>query len=118
MVRETEQGVYVDKEDKGKLYLRGPKPENTDGLDLLSRQSMTLYNDPEIAGPSWGFTDEYHYSVEGEKRVVIMNYRDGCWMAKFDPFLSLDCTRVEGGAWGRKPRKGRDQILQCSVAEP
>ena len=21
-------------------------------------------------------------------------------------------------AWGRNPRKGRDQILQCSVAEP
>ena len=29
--------------------------------------------------------------------------------AKFDPFLSLDCARVEGV--GRNPRKGRDQIL-------
>ena len=28
----------------------------------------------------------------------------GCQMAKFDPFLSLDCARVEGG--GRNPRKG------------
>ena len=36
--------------------------------------------------------------------------------AKFDPFLSLDCARVEGGVGD--PRKGRDQILQCSVAEP
>ena len=33
----------------------------------------------------------------------------GCQMAKFDPFLSLDCARVEGV--GRNPRKGRDQIL-------
>ena len=41
--------------------------------------------------------------------------RQGCQMAKFDPFLSLDCARVEGG--GRNPRKGRDQILQRSVAE-
>ena len=40
----------------------------------------------------------------------------GCQIAKFDPFLSLDCARVEGG--GRNPRKGRDQILQRSVAEP
>ena len=40
----------------------------------------------------------------------------GCQMAKVDPFLSLDCARVEGG--GRNPRKGRDQILQRSVAEP
>ena len=39
-----------------------------------------------------------------------------CQMAKFDPFLSLHCARVE--AWGRNPRKGRDQILQRSVAEP
>ena len=40
----------------------------------------------------------------------------GCQMAKFDPFLSLDCARVEGR--GRNPRKGRDQTLQRSVAEP
>ena len=40
----------------------------------------------------------------------------GFQMANFDPFLSLDCARVEGG--GRNPRKGRDQILQRSVAEP
>ena len=40
----------------------------------------------------------------------------GCQMAKFDPFLSLDCARVEGV--GRNPRKGRDQILQRSIAEP
>ena len=39
-----------------------------------------------------------------------------CQMAKFDPFLSLDCARVEDG--GPNPRKGRDQILQHSVAEP
>ena len=36
-------------------------------------------------------------------------------MAKFDPFLSLDCATVEDV--GRNPRKGRDQILQRSVAE-
>ena len=38
------------------------------------------------------------------------------YAAKFDPFLSLDFARVEGV--GRNPRKGRDQILQRSVAEP
>ena len=40
----------------------------------------------------------------------------GCQMAKFDAFLSLDCARVEG-VGGRNPRKERDQILQRSVAE-
>ena len=42
---------------------------------------------------------------------------DQCFqMAKCDPFLSLDCARVEGV--GRNPREGRDQILQRSVVEP
>ena len=39
----------------------------------------------------------------------------GCQMAKFDSFFSLDCVRSEGGE--RNPRKGRDQILQRSVAQ-
>ena len=42
--------------------------------------------------------------------------RQGYQMAKFDPYLSLDCSRVEDG--GRNPRKRRDQILQHCVAEP
>ena len=39
----------------------------------------------------------------------------GCQMAKCEPFLSLDCTRVKGG--GRNPRKGRDQILPSGNLE-
>ena len=34
-------------------------------------------------------------------------------MAKFDPFLSLDCARVEG-----RGKERRDPILQHSIAEP
>ena len=39
--------------------------------------------------------------------------RHGCQMAKFDPFLSLDCARVEGveGAI-----QGKEGIKFCSVA--
>ena len=48
--------------------------------------------------------------------VMVVISLQGCQMAKFDPFLSLDCARVEGV--GHNPRKGRDQILQRSVAEP
>ena len=54
---------------------------------------------------------------------LILDHQ-GCHMAKFDLFLSLDCARVEGvGApgwrvWGRNSRMGRDQILLRSVAEP
>ena len=28
--------------------------------------------------------------------LVVVFARQGCQMAKFDPFLSLDCARVEG----------------------
>ena len=59
--------------------------------------------------------------VEERKRDInqirqTVSKRQGCQMAKFDPFLSLDCARVEGV--GCNPKKGRDQILQRSVAEP
>ena len=43
------------------------------------------------------------------------------YTAKFDPFLSLDCVRVEGmgGAIGGAIQgKEGDLILQLSVAEP
>ena len=42
------------------------------------------------------------------KLLVTIRNQD-CLMAKFDPFLSLDCASVEGVE--RNPRKGRDQIL-------
>ena len=32
--------------------------------------------------------------------------RHGCQIAKFDPFLSLDCARVEGVGAQSKERKG------------
>ena len=53
----------------------------------------------------------------GRRLPVCLSSRDhGCQIAKFDPFLSLDCARVEGV--GHNPRKGRNPILQCSIAEP
>ena len=45
-------------------------------------------------------------------KMITSGTDQGCQMAKFDPFLSFDCARVEGVG------KGRDQILQHSVAEP
>ena len=54
--------------------------------------------------------------VSNSREVRRGDSDQGCQMAKFDPFLSLDCARVEGV--GRNPMKGRDQILQRSVAKP
>ena len=40
----------------------------------------------------------------------------GCQMAKFDPFLSLDCARVEGVGTQSKERKGSNFAAQRSGA--
>ena len=40
----------------------------------------------------------------------------GCQMAKFDPFLSLDCARVEGVGAQSKERKGSNFAAQRSRA--
>ena len=38
---------------------------------------------------------------------MLQGHTQGCQMAKFDPFLSLDCARVEGvGAQSKEGRKG------------
>ena len=42
------------------------------------------------------------YSVAPSREV----YLQSCKMAKFDPFLSLDCPRVEGVGAQSKERKG------------
>ena len=42
--------------------------------------------------------------------------RQGCQMAKFDPFLSLDCARVEGMGVQSKERKGSNFAVLRSGA--
>ena len=42
--------------------------------------------------------------------------KQGCQMAKFDPFLSLDCARVEGVGAQSKGRKGSNFAAQRSGA--
>ena len=49
---------------------------------------------------------------------VARLHLQGCQMAKFDPFLSLDCAGVEGGAGDArsKERKGSNLAAQRSGA--
>ena len=45
----------------------------------------------------------------GERPFTLLTTacaNQGCLMAKFDPFLSLDCARVEGVGAQSKERKG------------
>ena len=46
------------------------------------------------------------FKAKDKKKVKKVNYTQGCQMAKFDPFLSLDCARVEGVGAQSKERKG------------
>ena len=72
----------------------------------------------ELAKAPQGFVDQFWmfrlfralFEAVGDSVAKIRLLQQCCQIAKFDPFLSLDCTRVEGG--GCNPRKGRDQILQ------
>ena len=38
--------------------------------------------------------------------MIQKNHMVARWLAKFDPFLSLDCARVEGVGAQSKERKG------------
>ena len=46
----------------------------------------------------------------------IRHPKQGCQMAKFDPFLSLDCARLEGVGAQSKERKGYNFAAQRSGA--
>ena len=48
-----------------------------------------------------GFLESYVYGPSGFWNMAPLRYA-----AKFDPFLSLDCARVEGGGAQSKERKG------------
>ena len=47
-----------------------------------------------------------------EEQVRTMDSLQGCQIAKFDPFLSLDCARVEGVGAQSKERKGSNFAAQ------
>ena len=48
----------------------------------------------------------------GNLSRVMATLKQGCQMAKFYPFLSLDCARVEGTGAQSKERKGSNFAAQ------
>ena len=53
------------------------------------------------------YQDSCHQSFFSVTIIVVKSdIKQGCQMAKFDPFLSLDCARVEGVGVQSKERKG------------
>ena len=70
-------------------------------LELLSNLIGVLIDvdaDDVLAG--------HHGEAEDARVGVVVILLQCCQMAKFDPFLSLDCARVEGVGAQSKERKG------------
>ena len=86
------------------------------GTDAEVRQQSRLVRPPALHEVIRGFSHFLSHSDALLLGSVGRSPTQCCQMAKFDPFLSLDCAGVEGV--GRNPRKGRNHILQRSVAEP
>ena len=57
--------------------------------------------------PAWPRLRTHDCGIHGVHMVpVVSEHLQCCQMAKFDPFLSLDCARVEGVGAQSKERKG------------
>ena len=97
------------------------KPEGLP-YGISPADKVSLFLECRVDGEGRIFADEttltvlFSASFAGCIDEADSKGQQGCQMAKFDPFLSLDCGRLEG--MGPNPRKGRDQTLQGSGAEP
>ena len=73
-----------------------------DGVGYLVAEALR-HRDVALGGVEVGRRRRPHdLCAERPQRVHLQ----GCQMAKFDPFLSLDCARVEGVGAQSKERKG------------
>ena len=73
-------------------------------VELLSNQMDAIHKRrsvSECSATSTGSSTGSTGSSESGRMMI-----QGCQMAKFDPFLSLDCARVEGVGAQSKERKG------------
>ena len=82
---------------RGVVYAEADDEDDADADDGVDGQA------PEV--------DEAHHVDERqddarEHEHAELDGGQGCQMAKFDPFLSLDCARVEGVGAQSKERKG------------
>ena len=59
---------------------------------------------------------QYHLRADHINIKIQNKANQGCQMAKFDPFLSLDCGRVEGAGAQSKDRKGSNFAAKRSGA--
>ena len=103
----TEAPIDVDKVAADKYKACGEEEEEEEDKDDGDKGDAWLRD-----GYSQIFRP-YSFGPSGFWTMAPLRYA-----AKFDPFLSLEAIAPGWRAWGRNPRKGRDQISQRSVAEP
>ena len=74
-------------------------------LELLSAENITVQKGRERSGVQKRQKCQ-NCATTNAARDEMAVCAHGCQMAKFDPFLSLDCARVEGVGAQSKERKG------------
>ena len=59
------------------------------------------------SGPTTDRPEQCYFEAKQIATIAAsLSQSQGCQMAKFDPYLSLDCARVEGVGAQSKERKG------------
>ena len=81
----------------GTPYISATTPSSPSGNGETATSSVIFSN--------YGF-DEEPLTLGDLLTWAIDTARQGCQMAKFDPFLSLECAMVEGVGVQSKERKG------------
>ena len=88
-------------------------PSNTHASTPTATASIAVSVFPKKTGSASAATASAAKADIFHSRGGSIDPVQGCQMAKFDPFLSLDCARVEGGGGAIQGKKG---IKLCSVA--
>ena len=95
------------------IKLRGARRSNSGWRTGVGERETTTFDlDGYIrleSESAWQMSEELTHP----SRMMLQH---GCQMAKFDPFLSLDCARVEGVGAQSKERKGSNFAAQRSGA--
>ena len=107
------RGAKPKLEERGPYVYLADTVKDSEGMIWSDDSADLTYRDDQKGGPGVG-------SVISDLSGLAGDFTQGCQMAKFDPFLSLDCARVEGlGAQGGGREgaiQGKEGIKSCCVA--
>ena len=93
-------GLHQLQQDEVGVVVQADADELQDVRVLELAHELRLLQEPRLVLVGGALAQRLH------RYLLRLLRRQGCQMAKFDPFLSLDCARVEGVGAQSKERKG------------